>query len=123
MFSKPFGYPGRNVSQLPVNFGRRRSEDQVANGAPRQLYVLETPQYVYFAVGQHNPRLGHVFYGKLGAAAFAGQPPDRPGLVVALERLHVLDLKAFHKKVVQSQQGQCVFHFKTIHEGLKILQL
>lgn len=68
-------------------------------------------------VSNHDTRLGHVLDGELGATALAGQTADRPVLVVALQRLHVLDLERLDEQVLESQQRQRILDVEAEQES------
>lgn len=74
-----------------------------------------------FGVGQDYSRFSGIFDGKFCAAPFSSKSPNRSGLMVALQRFHILDFERFDEKIVESKQGQGIVHFEAIHESLQQL--
>ena len=112
--SRPSGHSG----EIAVHFGGWTAQDEVANGSLRYLNVLEGAHDVNLGIGQHDPRLRHVFDGVFGAAVLARQPADRSGQVVSFQRLDVLNVERIEEKVVQSEQSQGILNFEAHDKGL-----
>lgn len=98
-------YSRGHVPQLAVDFGRWRTEDQVAYGPASQLDVLVASQNVDFRIGEDHPSLGHVFYCEFSAAALSSKSSNRSTHVVAFQCLDIFHFEAFDEKVVQPEQG------------------
>ena len=67
--------------------------------------------------GQKNSWLAPVGYishlnSKLGLPALSRQPSNTPGQVLPSECLDVLDFKALHVQIVQSQEGNSITHLE-----------
>ncbi len=102
--------PGRDGPERAVDLGGRTAQDEVAERALGDLDVLVGAEDVDLGVCQHDAGARHVLDGILGAAALAGHAAHRARQVVALQRLHVLDLERVHEQVVQPQQRQRVLN-------------
>lgn len=116
--STPLRQSGGDGSELGVDLPRRGAQDQTAEGVPGNLDVDEGAENVDLLVGDDDPGAGAVLDGELGLSPFAGEPADGPLLVLAAQRLHVLDLEGLDVEVVQAEEGDRVCHVEAEHEGV-----
>ena len=72
------------------------------------MNVLKPAQDVYLAVRQHDPRLARVLNRKLGLPVVARDPADCAREVLAVQRLHVTNLKGLDVEVVEPEEGDGV---------------
>ena len=106
--SKPFLHPPRHRPQIPIDFTRRRPQYQADNRLPRDMNVLESAQDMYLAVRQHDPRPARILNREAGLAVVARDPADRAREVLAVQRLHVADLKGLDVEIVEPEEGDGV---------------
>jgi len=86
--------------QLTVNFARRGSHNQTAQGISSTSDVIVAPHQMNLSVGYDDSRLCCVLNRVLGLALLPGETSDASGHVISVQRLHVLYEKALDEEVI-----------------------
>ena len=102
-----------DITQVGVNFTRRRSKNQCANRIPSHFNILKRPQNVNSSVCQYDSGAGRILNCKLCFPVFTSDSTDCSRQMVAMQGLYVFDLERFHKQIVHSQQCQTIGNVKS----------
>lgn len=76
---------------------------------------------MYLTVGNHDSRIGRVFYRELGFSFLSGNSRNGSGQMLAVQHLHVFDLKGLQVNIIETKHGDAVVQREAKHEGLQKL--
>ena len=90
--------------QLGVYLAWRAAQDEVTHGVTCYFDVVEGAQQVDLGLCEHDARARGVFNCEFGFAVLASNAADGSAQMVAVQRLHVFNLKSLEEEVVEAQQ-------------------
>lgn len=107
-----------NGLEIGVDLAWRGAKNEGYDSVSCYADVGERAEYVDLGVGDYEACAASILNSEFGPPIFACDAPNSTRQMVAVQRLHILDLKAVDEEVIYSQERNGIIRLEAERESL-----